>query len=150
MRGECRVAGVGDDDVQVVVAEQLLDAHLLGGVVLDDQQPLAPRRGVRLDSLDGGLQAFGRRRLGDERERAARQSVLPILVERDDLHGNVARLGILLQLAEHRPSEHVGQEHVERHGGRTELPASASASAPRMATSTLSPLSCARSTRMRA
>ena len=36
-RRERRFAGVGDDDVQIVMAEQLLDAHLLGGVVLDDK-----------------------------------------------------------------------------------------------------------------
>ncbi len=28
---------------------------------------------------------------------------------------------ILLELAEHRPAEHVGQEDVERHRGRLEL-----------------------------
>ena len=48
-------------------------------------------------------------------------SVLAVLVERDDLHGDVARQRILLELAEHRPTQHVGQEHVERDGGRLEL-----------------------------
>ena len=117
-RGQRRRAGVGDDDVEVVVGQQLLDAQLLGGVVLDDQQPLAARRRVGLDAGDRRLEPFGGRRLVDERERAARQPVLAILVERDDLHRDVPRLGILLQLAEHRPAEHVGQEHVERHRRR--------------------------------
>ena len=120
-RRQCRRAGIGDHDLEIVVAEQLRDAQLLGGVVLDDQQTLAPRRGVGLDPRDRRLQPFRRRRLGDERERAARQPVLAILFERDDLHRDVPRLGILLQLAEHRPSEHVGQEHVERHRHRPEL-----------------------------
>ena len=56
-RGERRRAGVGGDDVDVVVAEQLADAHLLGGVVLDDQQPLAARRRVRLDAGERGVAA---------------------------------------------------------------------------------------------
>ena len=47
--------------------------------------------------------------------------VLAILVERDDLHGDVPRQRILLELAEHGPAEHVGQEYVERHRRRLEL-----------------------------
>ena len=68
-----------------------------------------------------GVDAFGRGRLGDEREGAARQRVLAILVERDDLHRDVARQRVLLELAEHGPTQHVGQEHVERHRGRLVL-----------------------------
>ena len=48
--------------------------------------------------------------------------MLAVLVQRDDLNGNVTRVGILLQLAEHRPAKHVGQEHVEGHRRRVELP----------------------------
>ncbi len=66
------------------------------------------------DALGGG-------RLGDEGECAARQRVLAVLVERDDLHRDVPRQRILLELAEHGPAQHVGQEHVERHRGRLEL-----------------------------
>ena len=122
MRRERRGAGVGDDDVEIVVAEQLRDAQLLGGVVLDHQQPLAPRptrrsSSRRIASFSSSVVA----RLGQERERAARQAVLAILVERDDLHRDVPRLRILLQLAEHGPAEHVGQEDVERHRGRPVL-----------------------------
>ena len=47
--------------------------------------------------------------------------MLAILVQRDDLHGDVARGGVLLELAEHGPAEHVGQEDVERDGGRLVL-----------------------------
>ena len=47
--------------------------------------------------------------------------MLAILVERHHLHRDVARLGILLQLAEDGPAEHVGQEDVERHRGRPVL-----------------------------
>ena len=68
-----------------------------------------------------GADAFGRRRLVDEGERAARQRVLAVLVERDDLHRNVPGQRIVLELAQHGPAEHVGQEHVERDRGRLEL-----------------------------
>ena len=39
--GERAGAGVGGHDLDVVVVEQFRDAHLLGGIVLDDQQALA-------------------------------------------------------------------------------------------------------------
>ena len=119
--GERLLAGAGGDDLDIVVAEQFADAHLLGLVVLDDQQTLAARRGIFLDARQRRVHAFGGRRLGDERECAARQRVLAILVERDDLHGDMPRQRILLELAQHRPAQHVGQEHVERYRGRLEL-----------------------------
>ncbi len=144
------LAGAGGDDLDVVVAEQFADAHLLGRVVLDDQQALAARRGVFLDARQRRVDAFGRRRLGDEREGAARQRVLAVLVERDDLHRDVPRQRILLELAQHRPAQHVGQEHVERDRGRLELLGKIERVAPRVATSTLKPLSRARSRMMRA
>ena len=90
----------------------------LGGVVLDDQQLLAPRLAEVPDAGHRALQALGARRLGDEREGAAGQTVLAVLLQGDDLHGDVARGGALLELTEHRPAEHVGQEYVERDGGR--------------------------------
>ena len=71
--------------------------------------------------LDRGFQPFCRRRFGDEREGAAREAVLSILVERHNLNRDVARLGIVLQLTEDGPSEHVRQEDIERHGGGPEL-----------------------------
>ena len=42
--------------------------------------------------------------------------MLAILVQRNDLHGDVARGRVLLELAQHGPAEHVGQEHIERYG----------------------------------
>ena len=59
------------------------DAHLLGRIVLDDEQLLAPRHGEILDARQCLAQAFDRGRLGNERERAAREAVLPVLVQRD-------------------------------------------------------------------
>ena len=39
---------------------------------------------------------------------------MPVLIEREHLHGNVARAGVLLEMIQHRPAQHVGQENVER------------------------------------
>ena len=100
------------------MAEQFADAHLLGRIVLDDQETLAPRLGKLLDPRQRLVDAFGRRRLGDEGEGAAGKSVLAILVERDDLHRDMPRQRILLELAQHRPAQHVGQEDVERYRRR--------------------------------
>ena len=61
------------------------------------------------------------RRLDEVRERAVRQAVLPLLLDREHLHRDVARRRIELQVVEHRPAEHVGQEDVERDGGRQVL-----------------------------
>ncbi len=44
--------------------------------------------------------------------------MLAVLIERDDLHRDVPGGGILLQLAQHGPAQHVGQEHIERDSGR--------------------------------
>ena len=103
------------------MAEQLGDAQLLGLVVLDHQQPPAARLGEFLDLRERVGDAFRRRRLVDEGEGAARKPVLAVLVERDDLHRDVPGQRILLELAEHVPAQHVGQEHVERHRGRLVL-----------------------------
>ena len=40
--------------------------------------------------------------------------MLFVVVQRHDLHGDVTRRRILLELAQHRPAQHVGQEHVQR------------------------------------
>ena len=97
--------------------EQLADRHLFRLVVLDDQQPLAARLGVFLDLRQRFRDALGRGRLVDKGERAARERMLAVLVQRDDLHRNVPGKRVVLELAQHGPAEHVGQEHVERHRG---------------------------------
>jgi len=93
-------------------------ASLLGLVVFYYQQALAA--GLR-KILDLG-QSFGnagrRRRLDDEREGAARQAVLAVLIERNNLHWDVPCQRILLKLTQHVPSEHVRQEDIKRYGCR--------------------------------
>ena len=55
-------------------------------------------------------------------ERAVRQAVLALLLQRDDLHGNVPGGRVELQVVQHRPAEHVRQEDVQRDGGGLILP----------------------------
>ena len=111
-------AGADRGQIDVVVAEKLGNSELLRRIVLDDQQPLAPRLGVILDPRQRRSEILGRARLSDEGEGAARKTVLAVLVERDDLHRNMPRCRILLQLAQHGPAQHVRQEDIERDGGR--------------------------------
>ena len=51
-------AGGDNGDVDVVVAQQFVNAELLGGIVFDDQQPLAARRGVFLDARQAPLRVL--------------------------------------------------------------------------------------------
>ena len=67
------------------------------------------------------LEPLHGRRLVGERKGAARQPVPPILVQRHDLHRDVPRARILLELTENRPAQHIGQEYVERDGHRGEI-----------------------------
>ena len=124
-------AGVDHVDIDVLVAQQFARAELFGRIVFDDQQPLAARLRVLADPREGGIEILGGRRLGDKSECAARQAVMPVFIERKHLHGNVAGRGVLLEMIQHRPAEHVGQEHIERDCGRIDTRAPAtSASAP--------------------
>ena len=83
-----------------------------------DQQPLLVRRDVGLDAIEGVLEVLGRRRLDQIGERPVRQPVLAFLLDRQDLHRNVARRRIELEVVEDRPSQHVRQEDVQGDGGR--------------------------------
>ena len=79
------------------------------------------------------------------------QAVLALVFERDDLHRNVPRGRVELEVVEHRPAEHVGQEDVQRDGGRDGTGGPARGlSRPVVATMPLKPLSRARPSRMRA
>ena len=105
----------------IVVVQQFHDRTALDVVVLHDQQSLRARRGELLEPVECGLQAVGGRLLDEIGERTVRQAVLPLLFQSDDLDRDVARHGIELELIEHRPAEHIGQEDIERDGGRLVL-----------------------------
>ena len=133
-------AGADRRDLDVVVLQQLDDAVPLDVVVLDHQQAFLVRRDVVLDAIERLLEILGRRRLDQIRERAVRQAVLPLLFDRQHLHRNVPRRRIELQAVQHRPAEHVRQEHVERDRRRRYCLASESAACPRLATMPLEAL----------
>src|SRR5258706_2343196 len=90
----------GGYDLDVVVTQKLRDAEPLGLIVLDHHEPLVARLRILANPAERGLDAFCRRRLGHERERSARQAVLPVVIQSDDLNGDVARQRVLLELTE--------------------------------------------------
>ena len=92
-------AGIDRFDVDVVVSKKLGDAELLGRIILDDEQALAAMFDKGLDAGERSLEPFGRRRLVEEGESAAREPVLLVVIQRDDLHRDVARRRVLLELA---------------------------------------------------
>ena len=108
--------------LDVFVAEQLDDGLPLDVVVLDDEQPLGARGGEVLDAVERRFQALGGGRLDEVGEGAVREAVLAFFFQGDDLHRDVARGRVELELVEHRPAEHVGQENIERDGRGVELP----------------------------
>ena len=46
---------------------------------------------------------------------------MPVFIQGQHLHRDVACCGILFQMVEDRPAQHVGQEDVQRNGGGMEL-----------------------------
>ena len=92
-------------DVDVVVSEEFNDRGTLDAIVLDDEQALGAIRREFLEPVKRQLQAIRGRRLHDVVERAVRQPVLPLFVQRDDLDRYVPRRGVNLELVEHRPAE---------------------------------------------
>ena len=89
--------------------------ELLGRVVLDDEQALAARRRVRLDAVQRAPRA-PRVVVGlVTNAKAPRASPCCRSSSSVTICTGMWRvLRILLQLAQHRPAEHVRQEHVER------------------------------------
>ena len=116
------VAGGDGHHLDVFIAEQLDDGLPLDVVVLDDQQPLGARGGEVLDAVERRFQALGGGRLDEVGEGAVREAVLAFFFQGDDLHRDVPRGRVELELVEHRPAEHVGQEDIERDGRGVELP----------------------------
>ena len=102
--------GPGRDglDLDVVVPQQLDEALAFDVVVLDDEQTLLVRRHVGLDAIERRFEVLGGRRLDQVRERAMGESVLPLLLNGDHLHGNVTRRRVELETVEDGPPQHVG------------------------------------------
>ncbi len=115
--------GAGADrlDLDVVVAEQLDDARRSMSLSSITSSRLVCGATIDLEPVERRFQLVGGGRLDQVGEGAVRQAVLPLLVDRDDLHRDVPRRRVELEVVEHRPAEHVGQEDVERDGGRAVL-----------------------------
>ena len=114
-------AGARCDDLDVVMIEQLPDAHLFRRIVLDDEQAFAAWLGILHDLGQRRADPFGRGWLADIRKCAAGQGMLTVFVQCDDLNRNVPCQRVMFQLTEHGPAEHVGQEDIERYRGGLEL-----------------------------
>src|SRR5579862_4556702 len=112
------VAGAGGGDLDVLVCQKLDDAHLLDLVVFHDQQATDTPGDEALDALEGAFQIVGGQRFAQIGEGPAFEAVLAFFFDGNDLHGDVPCPRVPLQLVEHRPAKHVGQEDVERNGAR--------------------------------
>src|SRR5271170_1457606 len=109
-----RLLATGNNhDVNVVIAEELLDAELLGRIVFDDQQALSSRSGILLDTGQRAFQSLWRRRLGNESKSAAGETVMTVFVEGQHLDRNMPRGRVLFQVVENRPAQHIGKENVQ-------------------------------------
>src|SRR5882757_3109526 len=98
------------------MAEQRFNAETLRRIIFHDEKFLSPGSGVFADARDCGCESVCRSRLSNERERAMRQSMMPVLIKSKHLDGNVARRRILLQVIQDRPAKHIGQTYIERYG----------------------------------
>ena len=114
-------AAANGSGLHVAGADELHDAPPSRLVVLHHQQPLdgpvheLVQRGERV------AQRFLGGRLGQEVDGAEPESPLPVLLDRDDVHRDVARRRIVLEPVQNRPAIGVGQPQVQRHRGRLVL-----------------------------
>src|SRR5205807_867445 len=51
----------------------------------------------------------------------AAEAVLALVLDGQELNRDMACFGAALELSEHRPTQHVREEHIERHGARAVL-----------------------------
>src|ERR1700739_2020253 len=112
-RSESFPAGRGHGNVDVVMAKQRLDRRLFGVVIFHHEQPFTTRTRVGLDFVQGVSQAIGGGGLGYKREGSTGQALLTVFIEREHLYRNVASSGILLEMVQYRPAQHIWQEYIE-------------------------------------
>ena len=105
-----------DVDVAVVGADQVDDRLALAVVVLDDEQAAHPPVEERADLAEGGGERVGRDRAHHEGEGARGQHELALLLAGDDVHRDVAGLGLALERLEHGEAVDAGQVGVEDDG----------------------------------
>src|SRR5258706_9695521 len=78
-------AGTNGGDCNVVMVQQLGNAHALGGVVLYHEQALVGRLRVALDAREGGLEALDGGGLGNEGKSPTCQAMLAGVLPRGEL-----------------------------------------------------------------
>ena len=100
----------------VIVGQQFPDAELLGRIIFDNQEVLLVRGRIAFERVERRIQPLFCGRLREEREGAARETVLAIFIEGQHLHGDVASSRVLLQMIQNGPPKHVGQKNIERDG----------------------------------
>src|SRR5262249_14459672 len=100
-------------DLDTRIVEQLHDTLALDLVVLDDQQAAVAGLSVIENSIEGLLQFIRGCRLDQVIEGTVPQSLHALVFNADDLHRNMAGGGILLQVIQDSPSQHVRQEDIQ-------------------------------------
>ena len=115
------LSGGGDLNIYILVSEQFLNTKLFARIVLYNKQALATRRSIFFDAGEGGIQFVGSRWFVHIGERAAGQAMLAILIHRQHLNRNVPHRGVLFEVVENGPSQHIRQENIERYSGWVEF-----------------------------
>jgi hypothetical protein len=110
-----RLGGGDRRDLDVLApAHQLDDAAALHLVVFDHEQVAHRLLDEAGDPVEGAVERVGADRLLQVRDRALAQPALPLVHARHDVHGDVARGGVVLELVEHGPAVDPRQRDVER------------------------------------
>src|SRR5438093_9739090 len=108
--------------MDITVADQLQDAVALRLVTFHDKK--VPYTAFE-KSVDGGKRV-GQCILGDGLVQAGEspefQSALQLVLDRDDVYGNMSGVGVMLQAIKNRPPLHVWQLDVQHDGIRLEFP----------------------------
>ena len=107
------------DDLDVIVADQLDHAALLVFVVFDDHQALHAIVDERPNVAERFVQLRLVDRLLEVGDRARHESLLASVDTADDVDGDVARVGVVLEAIEHLPP--VDHRHVDVERDRVRL-----------------------------
>ena len=102
------------------MGQQLDDGLAFEGGVLDHQQALEVRRCGAPQAVERGRNLGRGAGLDQAAEGATLAAEVALVFDADDLHRDVARCGVELELVHHRPAQQIGQEQIERDGGRPE------------------------------
>src|SRR5712671_2818121 len=108
-------------DFDILVVEHPDHGLTFDIVIFDDQQPPGARCREFLYAIEGRHQPLCRWLLDKICEGAVGKAVLTLFLQSNDLHRNVTRSGIELELVQNGPAEHVGKEYIQRDSRGTKL-----------------------------